>query len=291
MAVFVLVHGAWHGGWCWRKVSPLLRRAGAAVYAPTLSGLGGRAHLRSRLPTAAFDLDLHIADIVGLLEAEELEQVTLVGHAYAGMVISGAAELCPQRLAHLVYLNGVVPQSGESMADQLTAVRGPEFAAWVRRHIAAAEGGVAGDGDAGDAAGGLAGDADAGDADGGMAGNAGDAAGNMAIADAGWLPPPSSPEEIGRRWGIDDAADREWMFRRVTAQPAAAMAAPVRLGNPAAAAIPRSFILGAEAGFEPVARRAEQAGWGLYRVASGHDTMVSHPRELAEILLGIASAF
>ena len=278
MATFVLVHGAWHGGWCWRKVAPLLRRAGAAVYAPTLSGLGGRAHLRSRLPAAAFDLDLHIADIVGLLEAEELEQVTLVGHAYAGMVISGAAELCPQRLAHLVYLNGVVPQSGESMADQLTAVRGPEFAAWVRRHIAAAEGGVAGDGDAGDA-------------DGGMAGDAGDAAGGIADADAGWLPPPSSPEEIGRRWGIDDAADREWMFRRVTAQPAAAMAAPVRLGNPQAAALPRSFILGAEAGFEPVARRAEQAGWGLYRVASGHDTMVSHPRELAEILLGLASAF
>ena len=267
MATFVLVHGAWHGGWCWRKVSPLLRRAGAAVYAPTLSGLGGRAHLRSRMPAAAFDLDLHIADIVGLLEAEELEQVTLVGHAYAGMVISGAAELCPQRLAHLVYLNGVVPQNGESMADQLTAVRGPEFAAWVRRHIAASEGGRAGDGDAGDAAGGIA------------------------AADAGWLPPPASPEEIGRRWGIDDAADREWMLRRVTAQPAAAMAAPVRLGNPSAAAIPRNFILGAEAGFEPVARRAEQAGWGLYRVASGHDTMVSHPRELAEILLGIASAF
>ena len=273
MATFVLVHGAWHGGWCWRKVAPLLRRAGAAVYAPTLSGLGGRAHLRSRMPAAAFDLDLHIADIVGLLEAEELEQVTLVGHAYAGMVISGAAELCPQRLAHLVYLNGVVPQSGESMSDQLTAVRGPEFAAWVRRHIAAAEGGLAGD------------------AAGGMARNAGDAAGGIAAADAGWLPPPASPEEIGRRWGIDAAADREWMFRQVTAQPAAAMAAPVRLGNPSAASIPRSFILGAEAGFEPVARRAEQAGWGLYRVASGHDTMVSHPRELAEILLGIASAF
>lgn len=280
MATFVLVHGAWHGGWCWRKVAPLLRRAGAAVYAPTLSGLGGRAHLRSRLPAAAFDLDLHIADIVGLLEAEELEQVTLVGHAYAGMVISGAAELCPQRLAHLVYLNGVVPQNDESMADQLTAVRGPEFAAWVRRHIAAAGAGVAADG-------GVAGNA----GDTGADGNAGGAAGGVADADAGWLPPPATPEEIGRRWGIEDAADREWMFRRVTAQPAAAMAAPVRLGNPLAEAIPRSFILGAEAGFEPVARRAEQSGWGLYRIDSGHDTMVSHPRELAEILLGIASAF
>lgn len=262
MATFVLVHGAWHGGWCWRKVTPLLRRAGAQVYAPTLSGLGGRAHLRARMPAAAFDLDLHIADLVGLLEAEELEQVTLVGHAYAGMVISGVAEICPQRLAHLVYLNGVVPQDGESMADQLTAVRGPEFAAWVRRHIAAAPDG----------------------------GNTGDA-GNAGEAGAGWLPPPASTEEIGRRWGIADAADREWMLRRVTAQPAAAMAAPVRLGNPSARAVPRSFILGAEAGFEPVARRAEQHGWGLYRVDSSHDTMVSHPRELAEILLGIASAF
>ena len=291
MATFVLVHGAWHGGWCWRKVAPLLRRAGAAVYAPTLSGLGGRAHLRSRMPAAAFDLDLHIADIVGLLEAEELEQVTLVGHAYAGMVISGAAELCPQRLAHLVYLNGVVPQNGESMADQLTAVRGPEFAAWVRRHIAAANAGVAGNSGVAGNGGDSGADGNAGDGGNTADGNAGDGDGNMAIADAGWLPPPASPEEIGRRWGIDDAADREWMFRRVKAQPAAAMAAPVRLGNPQAAAIPRSFILGAEAGFEPVARRAEQNGWGLYRVASGHDTMVSHPRELAEILLGIASAF
>lgn len=285
MATFVLVHGAWHGGWCWRKVAPLLRRAGAAVYAPTLSGLGGRAHLRSRMPAAAFDLDLHIADIVGLLEAEELEQVTLVGHAYAGMVISGAAELCPQRLAHLVYLNGVIPQNSESMADQLTAVRGPEFAAWVRRHIAAANAGDTADG-------GVAGNGgDTGNGGNTADGNAGGAAGGVADADAGWLPPPTSPEEIGRRWGIEDAADREWMFRRVTAQPAAAMAAPVRLGNPQAAAIPRSFILGAEAGFEPVAQRAEQNGWGLYRIDSGHDTMVSHPRALAEILLGIASAF
>ena len=107
----------------------------------------------------------------------------------------------------------------------------------------------------------------------------------------GYLPPPASPEELGRRWGIPDAADREWMFDRVTPQPAAAMAGPVRIGNPAARDLPRSFIGGEEAGFEPVADRAREAGWGIYHLDSGHDPMVSHPRELAEILLGIAASF
>ena len=246
MATFVLVHGAWHGGWCWGKVAPLLRKTGAAVFAPTLSGLGERAHLAERLEPFRINLDLHIEDVARLLEYEGLDDVVLVGHAYAGMVITGVAEVCPERLSHLVYVNGVIPADGECMADQLVPVRGPEFAAWVRGHIERGE---------------------------------------------GYLPPPASPEELGRRWGIPSAADREWMFGKVTAQPAAAMAGPVRIGNPAARDIPRSFIGGAEAGFQPVADRARDAGWGMYHLESGHDPMVSHPRELAEILLGIAASF
>ena len=81
------------------------------------------------------------------------------------------------------------------------------------------------------------------------------------------------------------------MFSKVTPQPAAAMAGQVRIGNPAAQAIPRSFIGGEEAGFQPVADRAREAGWGMYHLDSGHDPMVSHPRELAEILLGIGASF
>ena len=179
MATFVLVHGAWHGGWCWNKVAPLLRRTGAVVYTPTLSGLGDRAHLAGLLEPSQVNLDLHIQDVVRLMEYEGLEDVALVGHAYAGMVITGVAEVCPERLSHLVYINGVIPADGESMADQLVPVRGPEFAAWVREHIERGE---------------------------------------------GYLPSPASPEEIGRRWGIPDAADRQWMFSKVTPQPAAAMA-------------------------------------------------------------------
>ena len=246
MATFVLVHGAWHGGWCWNKVTPLLRKTGAEVFVPTLSGLGEKAHLARRMNPHDIDLDLHVQDVIRLLEYEDLQQVILVGHAYAGMVISGAAEECHNRIDHLVYVNGVVPSDGESMADQLTPVRGPEFAAWVRGHIERGE---------------------------------------------GFLAPPASPKELGQRWGITDPADQDWMFARVTPQPAAAMAAPVRISHPEAAAIPRSFVCGAEAGFRSVAERVEKEGWGIYHVDSGHDTMVSHPRELAEILVGIASSF
>ena len=88
MAAFLLVHGAWHGGWCWKKVVPLLRRSGAEVFAPTLSGMGERSHLTEQLDPAAIDLDLHIRDIVQVIEYEDLEQAILVGHAYAGMVIT-----------------------------------------------------------------------------------------------------------------------------------------------------------------------------------------------------------
>ncbi len=246
MATFVLVHGAWHGGWCWSKVAPLLRKTGAAVFAPTLSGLGERAHLAGLLDPSQVNLDLHIQDVTRLLEYERLDDVVLVGHAYAGMVITGVAEACPERLSHLVYINGVIPADGESMADQLIPVRGPEFAAWVRDHIERGE---------------------------------------------GYLPAPASPEELGRRWGISDAADREWMFGKVTPQPAAAMAGPVRIGNPAACDIPRSFIGGEEAGFQPVADRARESGWEMYHLDSGHDPMISHPTELAAILLGIAASF
>lgn len=113
MATFVLVHGAWHGGWCWKRVTPLLRVAGHEVYAPTLTGLGERAHLLS--PT--IDLDTHIRDVLGVLEYEELASVVLVGHSYAGAVIAGVADRAPARLAHLAYLDAFVPQAGEALFD------------------------------------------------------------------------------------------------------------------------------------------------------------------------------
>ncbi len=139
MATFVLIHGAWHGGWCWWKTAPLLRQAGNLALTPSLTGLGDREHLARLMPPAVLNLDLHIRDITELLAANDLRDVILVGHAYAGMVITGVAELAPERIASLVYVNGVAPSDGEAMVDQLEVVRGPQFVANVRRHIADGE--------------------------------------------------------------------------------------------------------------------------------------------------------
>jgi pimeloyl-ACP methyl ester carboxylesterase len=113
MATFVLVHGALCGGWCWKRVTPLLRAAGHEVYVITLTGLGERAHLAH----PEIDLDTHIQDIVKVIDYEELIDVVLVGHSYGGMVISGVAELVAPRLAHLVYLDARIPRDGETMRD------------------------------------------------------------------------------------------------------------------------------------------------------------------------------
>lgn len=109
----MLVHGAWHGGWCWHRVADRLRRAGHRVYAPTLTGVGERRHLLS----AAVDLDMHIRDVIGVLEAEELEGVVLVGHSYAGLVISGVAARARQHLRRLVYLDALLVEDGGSWAE------------------------------------------------------------------------------------------------------------------------------------------------------------------------------
>ena len=117
---FVLVHGAWHGAWCWRRVLPLLRAAGVEAHAVTLTGVGERAHLMS----PGIDLNTHIQDVIGLIEAEELQRVVLVGHSYGGIVITGVAHRLqrerPGLLVHLVYLDAVTPHPGESWSSQHT---------------------------------------------------------------------------------------------------------------------------------------------------------------------------
>jgi pimeloyl-ACP methyl ester carboxylesterase len=119
IGTYVLVHGAWHGGWCWAKVARLLRDAAQEVYTPTLTGLGERAHLAR----PEIDLETHIQDVVAVLEAEELRQVTLVGHSYGGMVISGVAARTSGRIAQLVYLDAFVPEAGKSLLDHMSAER------------------------------------------------------------------------------------------------------------------------------------------------------------------------
>ncbi|MGI8552191.1 MAG: alpha/beta fold hydrolase, partial [Dehalococcoidia bacterium] len=101
LATFVLVPGMWLGGWAWRDVAQALRAAGHNVYPVTLTGLGERAHLGG----PQVDLDTHIADVVNLLRYEELRDVVLVGHSFAGTVITGVADQVPERIARLVYVD------------------------------------------------------------------------------------------------------------------------------------------------------------------------------------------
>jgi len=120
MANFVLVHGAWHGAWCWRRVTDRLTALGHRVHAVTLTGVGERAHLLS----PDIHLSTHIQDVVSTIETEELEEVVLAVHSYAGMVGTGVADLIGERLRHLVYVDAMVPKPGETWgATHTRAVR------------------------------------------------------------------------------------------------------------------------------------------------------------------------
>ena len=156
----MLVHGAWHGGWCWRAVADALRAKGHRVFTPTQTGLGERKHLLSREIT----LDTFVDDLTNLIEMEELQNIILVGHSFGGSPISGVADRMPDRIGHLVYLDSLVLEGGQStfsvvppdvvaarrklVVEQglgiaiptppVTAFGIPEDhpqAAWVRRHL------------------------------------------------------------------------------------------------------------------------------------------------------------
>jgi pimeloyl-ACP methyl ester carboxylesterase len=113
MATFVLVHGAWHGSWCWQRVRSALQRHGHEVFTPTLTGVGERSHLL----TPEVDLNTHTLDVLNLIQWEELNDIVLCGHSYGGMVVSGVADRIPQRIRSLVYLDAFVPETGQSLTD------------------------------------------------------------------------------------------------------------------------------------------------------------------------------
>lgn len=113
MANFLLVHGAWHGAWCWQRVLPRLMGAGHRAHAVTLTGVGERAHLLH----PGIDLETHITDVTAAMDAEEMDEVVLVVHSYAGMLGTAVADRRPERLRHLVYLDAVLPKPGESWSS------------------------------------------------------------------------------------------------------------------------------------------------------------------------------
>jgi len=234
MATYVLVHGAWHGGWCWQRVVPLLRATGHQVFTPTLTGLGERSHLAS----PAIDLNTHIQDIVNVLAYEDLRQVILVGHSYGGMVVTGVSEQVAERLAHIVYLDAFAPQHGQALADLVA----PQFRDEVQQQAQA----------------------------------------------AGGLLPPFPVEQ----YGVFVEADVRWVEPKLVAQPFKTLTTPVRLTNAAAAALPRTYIYchnPAMGFFEPFAERAKAGkGWRYRELATGHDAMVTMPRELTALLLELA---
>jgi pimeloyl-ACP methyl ester carboxylesterase len=133
-STFVLVPGGWSGGYIWRRVAERLRKNGHTVFTPTNTGLADRAHLLSRDIT----IDTFVKDVTGVFEAEELSNVILVGHSFGGSAITGVADVIPEKIRHLVYLDSLMPQPGRSLMDTLP----PEVAAARRKIAQQTSGGV-----------------------------------------------------------------------------------------------------------------------------------------------------
>ena len=235
---FVLVHGAWHGAWCWARVLPLLRVDGHAAHAVTLTGVGERAHqLSSDIRVAT-----HIADVLGVIRCEELDRVVLVGHSYGGIVVTGVADALerdrPGVLASLVYVDGTAPLPGESWSS----AHRPEV---VAARVAA-----------GNTSGGL-----------------------------------SLPQPDAAVFGLA-GADCDWVNRRMTPQPFGLYQDPLDFDAGRVARVRRTFIdcnQPALANIDAMRLRVRrEPGWRVVELATGHDAMVSAPRELAQMLLECA---
>ena len=126
---FVLVHGAWHGGWCWRRVADLLEKQGHKVFTPTLTGVGERSHLMSK----DINLDTHITDLVNVFKWEDLKDVCLVVHSYGGWPGSGALEQIGDRVSSIVWLDAFKPENGQRGFDFASEISRKGFLAAVEK--------------------------------------------------------------------------------------------------------------------------------------------------------------
>jgi pimeloyl-ACP methyl ester carboxylesterase len=241
---FVLVHGAWHGAWCWSRVLHLLRSSSFEAHAITLTGLGERAHLLSNNITLA----THVQDVLGLIAAEELTNIVLVGHSYGGRVITGVADALLEagnvKLHHLVYLDAMVSRSGESWSSTHSA------------EVIAARIKSAKDYEK------ISGVAAMTPPDASVFGLTGD--------DAAWVNRRQTPQPLGVY--LDNADGKSQIFDE--ARFAQQTRTFINCNNPALATI-------------EISRQRVKAdtSWRWLEMATGHDPMVSHPKELTQLLL------
>lgn len=131
---FVLVHGAWHGGWCWRRVADILESQGHKVFAPTMTGLGERSHLL----TNEINLTTHVTDIANVMKWENLSDVVLVAHSYGGIIASGVAEQLHDKISSIVFLDAFLPEDGETLLEKSS----PAFVGAIKNAIATGEPGI-----------------------------------------------------------------------------------------------------------------------------------------------------
>lgn len=228
---FVLVHGMWHGGWCWSRVAESLRARGHKVTTPTQTGLGERKHLMS----ASITLDTFVADIVNHLEWDDLNEVVLVGHSFGGAPISGAADQAPSRIAKLIYLDAAIMEDGESWFGLLP----PEI---VAERTQSAQ----------DFSGGLS------------------------------LPPPAPAN-----FGVTDPSDLAWLARYLTPHPFATLITPLRLKHRCGNGLPAHYIACTSPAYRLstlCCERAQDRGWSVSLLATGHDAMVSDAQATAALL-------
>lgn len=127
MATYVLVGGGWLGGWCWQRVARRLREESHDAYPVTLTGLGERVHLSS----PQVDLETHITDVVNLIEFEDLHEIVLLGHSYAGLVVTGVADRVPERISQLVYLDTGALPNGTALIETFP----PEARSHIERQV------------------------------------------------------------------------------------------------------------------------------------------------------------
>jgi hypothetical protein len=212
MSTFVLVHGSCHGGWCWKKVIPILCKDGYPVYTPTLTGLGERSHLVNR----DIGLHIHILDIIQVFEFEDLDEVILVG----------------QKIKRLVYLDGYIPQDNKSAFDLEPGLE------TLYKERALREQGKE------------------------------------------WLVASYKPEEFG----VTNRDDKNWMSTRLSPMPWHTHDQSIRILNPLAKTLPKSYICCSAFGNSQFKTQRSPADWDYHELMKGHDVMITAPEELTQLL-------